>query len=83
MASTADNSAVPASRGALQAEKVRDRVNREAIFCATGVLSATPLTYSMRRNRSDVVVFCFAEAEDAEAFAKRFGGERLTTGSRR
>jgi hypothetical protein len=68
---------------ALPAESARDRVNREVIFCAAGVLSATPLTYSMRRDHSDVVVFCFAEPEDAEAFAKRFGGKRLLTGSRR
>jgi hypothetical protein len=64
---------------ALPAEKMRDRVNREVMFCAAGVLSATPLTYSMRRDHSDVVVFCFAVAEDAEAFAKRFGGKRLPT----
>jgi hypothetical protein len=33
------------------------RVNRKVVFCAAGVLSATPLTYSMRRHHSDVVVF--------------------------
>jgi hypothetical protein len=62
---------------ALPAEKVRDRVDRDVIFCAAGVLSATPLTYSMRRDDGDFVVFCFGEPEDAESFAKRFGGKRL------
>jgi hypothetical protein len=68
---------------ALPAEKVRDPVDRQLIFCAAGVVSATPFTYFMRRDDSDVVVFCFSEPEDAAAFAGRFGGDRLKTGSRR
>jgi hypothetical protein len=55
----------------------------KSYFCAAGVLSATPLTYYVRRDDRDFVVFCFAKPDDAKAFANRFGGERLATGGQR
>ncbi len=33
--------------------------------------------YSLRRAGSDFAVFCCAKPEDPQAFAERFGGERL------
>jgi tetratricopeptide (TPR) repeat protein len=41
-----------ASRGAPGQKKVRDPLNREATFCAAGLLSASPLTYFMGRDHS-------------------------------
>jgi hypothetical protein len=45
-------------------------VNSEALFCAAGVLSVSPLSYFMRRDDSDLVVFCFANPEDVRGLCQ-------------
>jgi len=51
--------------------------NDDIVHGFADALSVAPRTFSMRRDDSDFVVFCFAKPEDAKAFCDRFGGERL------
>jgi hypothetical protein len=67
---------------ALSAEKVRGAKNGEVVRGFASALSVAPLTYHLTGGDLDCVVFCFGKPEDAEAFAERFGGERLS-GTRR
>jgi len=62
---------------ALLADKVRGLNNSQIVRGFSDTLSVAPLTYSVSRADVDLVVFCFAKPEDADAFCVRFGGERL------
>lgn len=61
----------------LAAEKVRGLKNSETVRGFANALSVAPLTYHLRCDGLDFVVFCFVRPEDADAFCERFGGERL------
>jgi hypothetical protein len=63
---------------ALPAEKVLALKNSELVRGFADTHSVAPLTYHMRRDDGEFVVFCFAKPEDAEAFRERFGGERVS-----
>jgi hypothetical protein len=62
---------------ALSADKVRGVMNSKIVWSFAETLSAAPRPNSLRRDDGDYVVFCFTKPEDAQAFAERFGGERL------
>ncbi len=60
---------------------MRGLANSEAVRGFAGALTVAPLTYTLRRDDRDFVVFCFVRPEDAQAFAERFAGEMLTAGN--
>ena len=62
---------------ALSSDKVRGLNNSQVVRGFADTLSVAPLTYSVSRADVDLVVFCFAKPEDADAFCVRFGGEHL------
>jgi hypothetical protein len=62
---------------ALSADKVRGVKNSQIVWSFAETLSPAPRPYSLRRDDSEFVVFCFAKPEDAKTFCQRFGGERL------
>ena len=68
---------------ALSADKVRGVMNSQTVWSFAATMSAAPRPYSLLRDDAELVVFCFTKPEDAQAFAERFGGERMATGSRR
>ena len=67
---------------ALSADKVRGLHNSQVVRGFEDTLSVAPLTYSVSRADVDLVVFCFAKPEDADAFCQRLGGERLPSNGR-
>jgi len=62
---------------ALPADRVRGARNSQIVWSFAETLSAARRPYSLHRDESDFVVFCFAKPEDAEAFREQFSGERL------
>jgi hypothetical protein len=65
-------------RVAISGDKMRGNKNYDIVYSFSEAFSVAPLTYSLRRDDGDYVVFYFAKPEDAQAFCDRFEGERLT-----
>lgn len=51
-------------------------------FCERLKLSLAPRGHTFRRDDRDWIVYCFADAADAETFHQEFGGERMTPKTR-
>jgi hypothetical protein len=62
-----------------RAREKRGLRNSGVVHSAAKALSAPPLTYFLRRDDSDYVVFLLCQPEDPQTFCERFGGERLAT----
>jgi hypothetical protein len=68
---------------ALSADKIRGHKNYDVVYAFAEAFSVAPRTFSMRRDDLNFLVFCFAKAEDADAFCEQFGGEPLPNDARR
>jgi hypothetical protein len=64
---------------ALPQEAVLGLANSETVYAFLKPLSVGPRPYRLRSGDLNFAVFCFAKPEDAQAFAERFGGERLVS----
>jgi hypothetical protein len=61
----------------LLSEKVKGVENDTAVSRFANTLSVAPAYDVLYRNDTFFHVYCFKTAEDAQAFAERFGGELL------
>jgi len=62
---------------AVPAEALRGAVNSMPIYGLAKELAGAPRPYLLECDGRELVVFCFATPEAAQAFHERFGGELL------